>query len=143
MCISFIQVPEHRFHSNTRCSDTVASVLTHLFYHLCLQPEHQEKIKEELSQVPGRFDARTLQNCTHLNAVIDETMRLHASVPTGGERLTGAAGLTIDGVFIPPNVAILPARYVLGRSKRPPLIRISEQKRLTLGRSGRLLRESR
>lgn len=99
-------------------SDTVAIVLTHIFYYLARYPTHIQKLREELEplMLSGEaFNVRKVQNAKHLNGVINETLRLHPPTPSGGFRITPPQGLTVDGVFIPGGVNLNVPIYALGR----------------------------
>lgn len=75
---------------------------------------HQDKVLDELRDV-DIYDPAQLQRCAHLNAIINETLRLHPPVPTGGYRQSPPGGLSIDGTYIPGNVTIVAPRYSLAR----------------------------
>ncbi|KAK8008231.1 hypothetical protein PG991_010782 [Apiospora marii] len=95
-------------------SDTVAATLVFAFYELAHDPSHQDKLLAELEGV-NIHDRVALQSCQHLNAVINETLRLHPAVPTGGYRETPPEGMTIGGTYIPGNVVIVAPRYSISR----------------------------
>ncbi|PVI02264.1 cytochrome P450 [Periconia macrospinosa] len=95
-------------------SDTVAIAMTFLLYHLALIPGHISKLREELKGV-NITDNRALQTLKHLNAMINETLRLFPPVPTGPLRQTPPEGLQIGENFIPGNVAISTPLYIIGR----------------------------
>ena len=86
-----------------------------IFYQLSKHPEHQAKIREELDAVSTSASTADLRQFPHLNAVIEEALRLHPPKPSQGQRVVGPEGITIGGRFVPPNTTILPARYALGR----------------------------
>jgi tryprostatin B 6-hydroxylase len=56
-------------------------------------------------------------NLQHLNAVIQETLRLHPPVPSLIQRKTPPEGIVIDGTVIPGNMIISCPQYVIGRSE--------------------------
>ena len=97
-------------------SGTVAPTLVFLFYELAINPQRAAELRAEVSQV-DIYDKRALQPLHCLNAWIDETMRLHPSVPTGGYRETGPEGMTVAGQFIPPYTTVAASRYSIGRRK--------------------------
>lgn len=77
-----------------------------------------EKIRAELNPLQGSdgdFSVKDLQNADHLNAVINETLRLHPPVPSGVLRVTPAEGITISGTYIPGNVTVVSPTYTVGR----------------------------
>lgn len=99
-------------------SDTVAIVLTHIFFYLARDPTHIQKLREELEPLMRSdepFNIRTVQNAKHLNGVINEALRLHPPTPSGGFRMTPSQGITVDGVFIPGGVNVNVPIYALGR----------------------------
>lgn len=85
-----------------------------LFYELAKHPKQAEKLYEELQGVDIE-NLNTLESLSHLNALIDETMRLHPAVPTGGYRDTPAEGMKIGECFIPGNTTIVAPRYSIFR----------------------------
>ncbi|QSZ30648.1 hypothetical protein DSL72_000206 [Monilinia vaccinii-corymbosi] len=101
-------------------SDTTSATLTYLFYHLCLEPHHITKLREELDPIftPGSpNECRDIQGAPYLNGVINEALRLHPPVPSGTLRQTPPEGLTIDGTYIPGNVTISAPSWTIGRLK--------------------------
>ena len=60
-------------------------------------------------------DLHTLHVLPHLNGIINETLRLHPAVPTGGLRQTPPEGVHVAGRFIPGNTVICAPRYSLAR----------------------------
>ncbi|KAK3167524.1 hypothetical protein OEA41_010651 [Lepraria neglecta] len=98
-------------------SDTVASTLISIFYHLADDPTQTMKLRAELDKVDNLQDSDELKSMAHLNGMINEALRLHPALPSGGLRETPPEGLTIAGHFIPGNVTIVAPRYSLGRRK--------------------------
>lgn len=99
-------------------SDTTASTLTYLFYHLAKEPSQIERLRAELKSLlkpDGEYDFKDLQGADYLNGVINETLRLHPPVPSGTLRLTPAEGLTIGSKFIPGGVTVVAPPYTIGR----------------------------
>jgi tryprostatin B 6-hydroxylase len=97
-------------------SEPTAAVLIGLFYELAKAPYHADKIVQELRHI-NIEDARVLAQCPHLDAVISEALRLYPALPTGGNRKTTTDGVTIGGVYIPPETTIVAPRYVISRRK--------------------------
>ncbi|KAL4916114.1 cytochrome P450 [Aspergillus aurantiobrunneus] len=94
-------------------SDTTASALTSIFYHLHKHPEKLGKLRRELDAAfdegrlsyPVRFnEARKLP---YLHAVVMESMRVHPSVGLGLPREVPAGGASICGTFVPGNVEVI------------------------------------
>ena len=98
-------------------SDTTASTLVLVFYHLAREPQHFRKIRDELDALGANMDARNLQTLPHLNAFINESMRLHPPVPSAGLRETPPEGLMIGDQYIPGNTVIGLPMYSLHRRK--------------------------
>ena len=103
-------------------SDTVAIALTHLFYYLAVNPAQVDKLRKELEPLmrgDEPFTVRNVQNAKHLNAIINETLRMHPPVPSGVFRTTPPQGITVDGTFIPGGVNIVVPFYTIGRCEMP------------------------
>ncbi|KAL9134417.1 MAG: hypothetical protein Q9175_004399 [Cornicularia normoerica] len=96
-------------------SDTTASTLVSLFYRLVQHPEHMQKVQKELDTAGDVEDLTILQKLPHLNGIINETLRLHPAVPTGGLRETPPGGSVICSRFVPGNTVICTPRYTLSR----------------------------
>lgn len=100
-------------------SDTTAAALAFIFFKLAQYPEHAEKIRQELREcIKGREWAyKDIQSCQHLNACIDESLRLHSVGPSGLFRETPPEGMYVGDVFIPGKKAYQVSPYVLGHSE--------------------------
>lgn len=85
-----------------------------LFYELALHPDQAEKLHAELLSI-DIHDRKALQALPHLNGCIQETLRLHPPVPSGGYRETPPEGITVAGQYIPGHTTIVSPRYSLGR----------------------------
>ncbi|PGH28239.1 hypothetical protein AJ80_00130 [Polytolypa hystricis UAMH7299] len=102
-------------------SDTTAAALVYIFYELLRHPEHIKTLREEMaSHVLDKehISHLELQHLDHLNGVINESLRLHPSVPTAAQRLTPPEGIDIDGIHIPGNMTVWCPQYVVGRSEK-------------------------
>ena len=101
-------------------SDTTRPTLIGIFYFLAKYPEHAKKIFDEVHDVDLRTTStNTLATKPHLNAVIDESMRLLPAAMTGANRLTSEDGLWIDDTFIPPGVRVAAPKYSILRCESP------------------------
>ena len=93
--------------------------LVYVFYHLAKDPRrHLRLVQQELKSLDSIHDLQSLQSLQalpHLNGVINETLRLHPAVPTGGLRQTPPEGATIAGRFVPGNTLICAPRYSIAR----------------------------
>ncbi|KAI9667972.1 MAG: hypothetical protein M1821_000792 [Bathelium mastoideum] len=95
-------------------SEPTAQILTAIFHELSMQPEHIDKIHQELSGA-CITDNKALANVPHLNAVIQEAMRLHPNLLTGGSRKTTENGVTIGSMYIPPDITVITPHYTIAR----------------------------
>ena len=102
--------------------DTSSVTLTFLAWELS-RPENmpwQEKLRSELYELKGSRDAKELDNLPILQAILMETLRLHAAIPGNQPRITpssatlGAPGHTITG--LPPNVRVQAQAWSLHRN---------------------------
>lgn len=103
-----------RFSPSHCHSEPTVSALAGIFSELVQHPNHFDKLRSGLATVSDLTDFRALANVPHLNAVINEAMRLHPAAMTGGSRKTpNDTGVYINGVFIPPNTTIVAPRYTI------------------------------
>jgi cytochrome P450 len=85
-------------------------------YYLTKYPEHANIVRRELSGV-NLSDAKALSALPHLNATINESMRLLPAILTFGSRVTPPEGLVVQGRFIPGHTKICAPRYTISRRK--------------------------
>ncbi|KAJ8101623.1 cytochrome P450 [Lipomyces tetrasporus] len=100
-------------------SDTTAATLSHIAYLLAKNPEHIVKLRQELlplMNADGSFEHQKVYQAEHLNAVINEALRLYPVPPTAIVRKTPIQGITVDGTFIPGNINVWTPQYVIARS---------------------------
>lgn len=101
-------------------SDTVAATLAHILYLLAKHPEHVVKLRKELLPLmnsDGAFEHQKIHKADHLNAVIDEALRLYPVPPTAIVRKTPPEGIVVDGIYIPGDMNVWTPQYVISRSK--------------------------
>lgn len=97
-------------------ADTTAVTFSYMFYELAQHPEDVEMIRNELKQsVKGEISDVDIRHCEHLNATINETLRLHSPGPSGAFRLTPPEGLKIGETFIPGRTTFNIPFYVVSR----------------------------
>ncbi|KAF2757126.1 cytochrome p450 monooxygenase [Pseudovirgaria hyperparasitica] len=104
-------------------SDTTAATLTTLFFELSQHPKVQQALQQEIDQLfddagADVIDAQSLSKLSYLNAVIQETLRLHPPVPSGLQRVTPYGGVEIAGTFIPGDTIVQVPIYTLQRDAR-------------------------
>ncbi|KAI1431257.1 cytochrome P450 [Xylaria sp. CBS 124048] len=95
-------------------SEPVPVVLIGLFAELARKPEQIEAVYNEMIGM-DITDSKTLSTLPHLNAVIQEALRLYPVLPTAGSRKVGKNGVTIGGVYIPPYTTIINPRFSIHR----------------------------
>ncbi|ROW06272.1 hypothetical protein VPNG_08075 [Cytospora leucostoma] len=95
-------------------SHPIPAVLMGLFSELAQKPWHIELVYQEVASV-DLTDRKALAALPHLNAVLQEALRLYPVLPTGGPRQTGDQGVTIASVFIPPLTTIISPRFSIQR----------------------------
>ncbi|KAL8900589.1 MAG: hypothetical protein Q9192_000976 [Flavoplaca navasiana] len=95
-------------------SDTTRPSLICIWYALAKYPYHADKIYEELITC-NLDDINALASIPHLEAVINETLRLWPPQMTGGNRMTSDQGLWIDDTWIPGNTKVAAPKYSIMR----------------------------
>ncbi|KAI1505902.1 cytochrome P450 [Biscogniauxia marginata] len=95
-------------------SGPTAGALIFALCNLVNHPQHIEILHEELTGVDVT-DQKELSRLVHLNAIINETLRLSPPLLTGGARKTTGSGTTIAGTYIPPNTTIFAPLYIIFR----------------------------
>lgn len=100
-------------------SDTTAVTLSYVFYYLAKMPEEAEKVRAEVESLynAGTMQDRELKGLDHLNAVINEALRMHPPVPGGLLRDTPPEGIEVNGTHIPGDVTVSIPMYPIGRCK--------------------------
>lgn len=99
-------------------SDTTATSTTWMFYELAKHPENQTKIREEVRTcATGDWSDKDLRNCKHLDATIQESLRLHHPAPAGMFRTTPPEGLRVGDTFIPGGTTYTMPPYTVGRDE--------------------------
>lgn len=86
-------------------SETVTITLTYLFFELAADADACAALRHELDRLyaqDGRPDDRALSRLGHLDACINETMRLYPPLASGLPRVTPTRGLRLaSGVVVP------------------------------------------
>ncbi|KAK4448808.1 Tryprostatin B 6-hydroxylase [Podospora aff. communis PSN243] len=98
-------------------SDSVAAVLTHVFYHLALDPTLAGALRAEFDALPD-LSHENLVAVALLDAVINETMRLHPPVASGTQRVTPPGGMWIGERHVPGDVIVQVPSYTVFRDPR-------------------------
>ncbi|KAJ5827006.1 hypothetical protein N7447_003769 [Penicillium robsamsonii] len=101
--------------------DSTATILNAAIYYITHDLSSYQKLAEEI-----RSAFRTEKDITitgvsglrYLKAVLDETMRLHPSVPVGLPRLVPKGGRFIDGHWVPGGTWVSVTQYAAYRSSR-------------------------
>ena len=94
--------------------ETTAIALTASLYELARHPEHQAWAAEEVLGLDGEPDADT--PLPRLDAVLDETMRLHPPAPAFAREPT--EDIELGGHTIPTGTTLMLAPFILHRSER-------------------------
>ena len=85
-------------------TETTATALSGLTYHLLMNPDKLQKITQEIRatfQEDSDIDITTLAQMKYLNGCIEEGLRVYPPVPSGFPRLTPPEGMVICGDYIP------------------------------------------
>ena len=103
--------------------DTSSITLTFLAWELSKErnAEWQEKLREELTSLEGRRDAKELDNLPILHAIVMETLRLHAAIPGNQPRITPSPSCALGDTdhtttSLPPNIRVQAQAWSLHRN---------------------------
>ncbi|KAM7195882.1 cytochrome P450 [Rhypophila sp. PSN 637] len=96
-------------------SEPTGQSLAGVFHELARHPDQIRKLRNDLKGI-SLSDNKALVEVPHLNAVLQEAMRLHANLLTGGVRKTAETGLRFgDGIYIPPHTTVVTPLYTISR----------------------------
>lgn len=91
-------------------TETTATALSGLTYHLLMNPDKMAKIVHEIRSTfikDSDIELETLGRMKYLNACIEEGLRAYPPVPVGLPRVTPETGLVVCGEHIPHKVRLL------------------------------------
>ncbi|KAI9735168.1 MAG: hypothetical protein M1834_001756 [Cirrosporium novae-zelandiae] len=101
-------------------SDTTTSAFVHILYHLARSHSIQSKLFVEISNIVtsrGQITWRAISRLPYLEAVINETLRLHPPAPSGMPRQVPTHEvLVVNGITIPGGTNISTPTYSLHHS---------------------------
>lgn len=97
-------------------SDTTSVTLTYLIWAVLQRPDLQRRLEEEVSGLPERFDDAAVEKLPLLEAVVNETLRLHGAAPGGLPRSVPKGGATLGGHYIPEDFVVETQAYTLHRN---------------------------
>lgn len=90
-------------------SDTTNSTLTFCLYRLATNAEIQTALRHEIlssNEDSTSLAWEVLRELPLLEAVINETLRMHPAVPGGMPRLTPKEGLYLESIYIPGGTTV-------------------------------------
>eukprot|EP01139_Manchomonas_bermudensis_P006862 Amastigsp_a178387_34.p2 type:complete len:493 gc:universal Amastigsp_a178387_34:1488-10(-) len=98
--------------------DTTATALSWQFFELMTRPQVLAKLRSEIDSALGdaAADYESVQRLDYAQALFNETLRLHPSVPSDA-KTSIAEDTAPNGVRIPPNTGVMYSPYLFGRSE--------------------------
>lgn len=96
-------------------SDTVGITLTYLVWSVLQDETLRKDLEAEVSTLTEVSDIEC-EKLPLLNAVIDETLRLHGAAPTALRRVVPTGGTTLVGYRIPEGAIVATQAYSLHRN---------------------------
>jgi cytochrome P450 family 628 len=107
-----------------------------------MNPSQITKLREEIDRYFSErehADHTSLSNLTHLNAVIDESLRLHPPVPSGLQRVTPPQGLMVGDTMIPGNTIVQVPMHTIQRGRLYPTCLSTEKQLIRLNKMNAIL----
>ncbi|KAF7543399.1 hypothetical protein G7046_g10009 [Stylonectria norvegica] len=104
-------------------ADSSFSPITFCMAHLVTHPESMQKLRRELAPLfntthPGGFAHADLAHAEYLDAVLNETMRLHNPTCANGPKKTPPEGIVLSDTFIPGGVSLVSSIWSFHRSAK-------------------------
>lgn len=100
--------------------ENLPAVLDFIIRQICIYPDVQDAIREELKTLPGGIEAYNpvdLENLPYLNAVVLEGLRLVQVVESYQPRFVPKGGCTIEGYYIPEGTVISSQPFLIHRQE--------------------------
>lgn len=127
---SRLEIASEMLDHNAAAFETSGAILTYAFYELSLQLELQARLRQELhtlaspilyhraSALSSCTDAKALDTLPLLDAILQETLRLYASVPGPQPRLTPYPSCRLAGIDgIPGGMRVSANAWCLHRNE--------------------------
>ncbi|OQO05753.1 hypothetical protein B0A48_09847 [Cryoendolithus antarcticus] len=101
-------------------TDTTSTTLTYLCWELTRNPELQTRLRQDLQECQERSSpqgkvSREVLDSPLLEAVINESLRLHPAAPASLQRITPPTGATVSGVRLPASTIVSMQCYTTNR----------------------------
>ena len=101
-------------------TDMYSSSSCAITYYLALNPAAQSKLQAELDEALGHEDdpiasSEIVKRLPYLEAVINESLRLHSTSSIGLPRLVPEGGLHVSGKFFPEGTVLSVPSYTIHR----------------------------
>ena len=106
--------------------ETTGTALTYAAYHLSLNPSVQTALRSELSTLQPAISPSSgiilpspasIDRLPLLEAIVKETLRLHAPAPCRQPRAVPAGGMQLHGFYIPAGTTVSSNAYSLHRNE--------------------------
>ena len=105
--------------------ETTGTSLTYAAYHLSQDPRLQAALRSELLTLHPNVDGfsgdlpspASIDRLPLLDAIVKETLRLHAAAPGRQPRLTPEGGIQLHGFYIPAGTTVSSNAYCMHRNE--------------------------
>jgi cytochrome P450 len=98
-------------------SDTTAVTLTYLIWAVLKQPQLQNELEHEMSELSDELTFDELKNAPLLNSVIEETLRLYGAAPGALPRVVPGQGIDVCGHYLPPGTTVSTQAFTIHRNE--------------------------
>jgi cytochrome P450 family 628 len=103
-------------------TDTIAAALAYIFHYVAKDESLQARLRDEVAPafgktLAGKFVHADVINLPLLNAVINETLRMHSPACNNGARTIQDEGIIVDGRHVPGGTSVFIGIHASHRSE--------------------------
>ncbi|GKT47754.1 cytochrome P450 monooxygenase cypX [Colletotrichum spaethianum] len=117
-CLSDLDISVEAASFMVAGTDTTSNTLTYVIWAVLSRSDLQESLEKELADIEEPLTDASLEAVPILNAIIEETLRLHGAAPTPLPRTVPEEGVELGGHFVPAGALVATQAWTLHRDPR-------------------------